>query len=85
MEVSIPALLGSLVGGTRDLLVGAAIKLGTLLEITGLSAAWSRLAETVPGPGVAGALALMTLISGLAIWMLYRVTAYQPSGIDAHV
>lgn len=85
LDVSLSTLLAGLLSGAGDLLVAAAIKAGALLQLSGLTAAWTRASEAVPGPSVAGALALMTLLSGLAIWLLYRVTVYQPPEMNAHV
>ncbi len=85
-RVDVPAsvLLAQALSDAQELLLAAVIEVGTFLHVSGLSELWNRLAETVPGPGVAGGAALMTAVSGLAIWALYRVTGYQPPRIGAH-
>jgi anti-sigma factor RsiW len=62
----------------RQLMLEAVIRIGAFLHLSGITDLWSRTSE-VSGLGIVGALALMTVVSGLAIWMLYRVTGYQPS------
>ena len=62
----------------RQLVLEAVIRIGAFLHLSGIADLWSKTSE-VSGLGVIGALALMTVVSGLAIWMLYRVTGYQPS------
>jgi hypothetical protein len=85
-RVDIPAgvVLARASAGARDVLLAAFIEVGTVLHVTGVVDVWNDLAATVPGPGIAAAAALMTALSGLAIWMLYRVTGYQPARIQAH-
>jgi predicted anti-sigma-YlaC factor YlaD len=85
-RLDIPAalLLTRLIDGTKELLLAVAIQVGAILQLSGLAELWADVTAKVPGLGVAGALALMTAMSGLAIWTLYRVTSYQPSKVDAH-
>jgi len=84
VDVSAGVLLTKLLSGARNLLLAALIEVGTLLHTSGAVDLWNRLAETVPGPAaVVAAAALMTALSGLAVWTLYRVTG-QTSRIGAH-
>lgn len=84
VDVSAGVLLARAAAGARDGLLAATIEVGAFLHMTGLIDSWKHLAAMVPGPGVAAAAALMTALSCLAIWMLYRVTGYQPVRIQAH-
>jgi hypothetical protein len=85
-RVDVPAgvLLARASTGARDALLAAFIEVATALHVTGLIDFWNNFAARVPGPGIAAAAALMTALSALAIWMLYRVTGYQPARIQAH-
>jgi hypothetical protein len=67
-----------------DGLVAVALKVGAFLQLSGLADLFARVTDTVPGIGVAGAIVLMTVLCGLAIWVLYRVIGYQPPRVDAH-
>jgi hypothetical protein len=66
-------------------LIAAAIEVVAYLHFSGLAEWWSGLGDSIPGVGLAGALALMTALSLFAIWVLYRVVGYQPPRVDAHV
>ncbi len=85
LDVGPGALLARLLASVQEVALAGAIKLGTVIELSGIPEAAAGLIETVPGPGLAGALAGMTALSGLAIWTLYRVTGYQPSRVNGHV
>jgi predicted anti-sigma-YlaC factor YlaD len=84
--VDVPAsmLLARLFSDARELLMTAVLKIGAALHLSGLADAWSGITERVPGYGFALAVILMTVLSGLAIWTLYRVTEYQPPEVNAH-
>lgn len=84
LDASLTALLARLFSGAKALLLAAAIDLDAMLRLSGLLERWVDLSAGVPGLGVAGALALMTALCGLAIWTLYRVASYEPSKVDAH-
>ncbi|MGD2217473.1 MAG: hypothetical protein PVJ64_11980 [Gemmatimonadales bacterium] len=77
-------LLAHFFSSVRELLLAAVLKLGAILQLSGLADAWTEFVETVPGPGVVIAGALITVLSGLAIWTLYRVTGYKPPEANAH-
>ncbi len=77
-------LLGRLISSARELLLAAVLKLGAILQLSGLADAWTELVETIPGSGVVIAGTLITVLSGLAIWTLYRVTGYKPPEAKAH-
>jgi len=80
-----PAMLAArFLDFARDWVVSAAIRVAAFLHLSGFVETWTRATETVPGLGIAGALVLMTLLCGLAIWTLHRVTGYQPPRVDAH-
>lgn len=85
-RVDLPAgvLLTRAISDARALLLDAVIDVGAFLHLNGVIDLWNRAAETVPGPGFASGAALMTALSGIAIWALYRVTAYEPPRIGAH-
>ncbi len=85
LDVAPGLLLARLLSAARDLLLAGVVKLGALLHVSGLSESVAGVIATVPGPGLAGALAAMTALSGLAIWTLHRVIEYEPSRVDAHV
>ncbi|MGD8699373.1 MAG: hypothetical protein PVJ43_08790 [Gemmatimonadales bacterium] len=84
VDVPLALLLARFVGQLKEYMVGAAINVVAYLHISGLAEWWSDFSNSIPGLGVAGALALMTALSGLAIWTLYRVVGYQPPRVDAH-
>jgi anti-sigma factor RsiW len=84
LDIPAGVLIAQLLAQAKQLALAAAIKIGAILHISGLADFWTQLTETVPGPGIAVAVALMTVLSGLAIWTLYRVAGYQPPRIDAH-
>ncbi len=77
-------LLARFFSNARELLLAAVLKLGAILHLSGLADAWTELVETVPGSGVVIAGGLITVLSGLAIWTLYRVTGYKPPEANAH-
>jgi hypothetical protein len=77
-------LLARLFSNARELLLTVVLKLGAILQLSGLADAWTELVETVPGSGVVIAGTLITVLSGLAIWTLYRVTGYEPPEANAH-
>ncbi len=85
LDVGPGALLARLLASVQELALAGAIELGTLIQLSGLPEAASGMMRTVPGPAVAAALAGMTGLSGLAIWLLYRVSGYQPSRVNGHV
>ncbi len=77
-------LLARLFTGARELLLAAVLKLGAILQLSGIADAWTGLVETVPGSGVVIAGFVITSLSGLAIWTLHRVTGYEPPEVNAH-
>ncbi len=80
-----PAMLANrLLSYVSDWLLAAAIKVAAFLHLSGLADLWTRVTDTVPGIGLAGAVVLTTVLCGLAIWTLYRVIGYQPPEVDAH-
>ncbi len=85
LDVTPGLLLARLLTGARDLAVAGVVKLAALLHLSGLSESVAGAIATVPAPGLAGALAAMTALSGLAIWTLHRVIEYEPSRVDTHV
>ncbi|UCC73278.1 MAG: hypothetical protein JSV86_01555 [Gemmatimonadota bacterium] len=84
VDVPGSVLLARLLSDARELLLAAALRLGAILQLSGLADAWAELVETVPGSGVVIAGTLITVLSGLAIWTLYRVTGYEPPEANAH-
>jgi predicted anti-sigma-YlaC factor YlaD len=84
VDVPLALLLARFVGQLQEYLIGVAINVVAYLHLSGLAEWWSEFSSSIPGLGVAGALALMTALSGLAIWTLYRVVGYQPPRVDAH-
>lgn len=82
-DVPAGVLLAGIASAARDLLLAAAIEVGTFLHLSGVTALWNQVADTVPGTGLAAAVATMTALSGLAVWTLYRVNG-QPPRIGAH-
>ena len=84
VDVPVGVLLTRAISDARQLLLAAVIEVGTFLHLNGMVDLWNRMAEAVPGPGFAGGAALMTALSALAIWALYRVTGYEPPRIGAH-
>jgi anti-sigma factor RsiW len=84
VDVPLAMLLGRFFGYAREQIVAVVIRAAAYLHLSGLADWWSEIGNTVPGLGVAGALALMTALSALAIWTLYRVVGYQPPRVDAH-
>ncbi len=85
LDVGAGELLARTLASVQELALAGAIKLGTLIQLSGLPDAASGMIQTVPGPVMVAALAGMTGLSGLAIWLLYRVTGYQPSRVNGHV
>lgn len=85
MDVSAAAVIARFFNYSTQLAWAGVVKIGAFLELSGLGAAWTTAAEAVPGPGVLSAVAFMTAVSAIAIWTLYRLTGYQPSGMNAHV
>ncbi len=84
IDMSVGALLARLASYASDLLLAAVIRIGALLHLSRLAETIVELQQSVPGLGLAAALALMTIMSGAAIWTLHRVTTYQPSRANAH-
>ena len=84
VDVPLALLLARFVGQMKEYFIGVAIDVVAYLHLSGLAEWWSQFSNSIPGLGVAGALALMTALSGLAIWTLYRVVGYQPPRVDAH-
>ena len=84
VDVPLALLLARFIEQMKGYLIGAAIDAVAYLHLSGLAEWWAEFSDSVPGLGVAGALALMTALSGLAIWTLYRVVGYQPPRVDAH-
>jgi hypothetical protein len=84
VDVPLALLLARFVGQLKEYLIGAAINVVAYFHLSGLAEWWSEFSNSIPGLGVAGALALMAALSGLAIWTLYRVVGYQPPRVDAH-
>jgi len=84
VDVPLALLLARFVGQMKEYFIGVAIDVVAYLHLSGLAEWWSEFSNSIPGLGVAGALALMTALSGLAIWTLYRVVGYQPPRVDAH-
>lgn len=78
------ALLAEFTSRAGEALLAAVINVAAFLHISGVTEVLSEWAETIPGQGLALALSMMTMLSGLAIWTLYRVTAYQPSRVRAN-
>ncbi len=85
VDIPATALVSRGVGFTTELVWAAVLKIGATLQVSGFFQLWARVVDLVPGPGVISAVAVMTAISGAAIWTLYRVVGYEPSRIDAHV
>lgn len=84
IDVSGSLLLARFLSNARELLIAAVLKLGAALELSGVAEAWTELVETIPGSGVVIAGTLITVLSGLAIWTLYRVTGNEPPEANAH-
>ncbi len=85
VDVSATVLIARFFDYSTELAWAGVVRIGAFLELSGLADAWTAAAGAVPGPGVLSAVALMTAVSGLAVWTLYRVTGHQPSGMNAHV
>ncbi len=85
VEVTPALLLAGLAAQLKSLLMAGVIKLATLLQVSGLVDLYEQAAAAVPGQQLALALAVMTLLSGIAIWTFYRAVVYQPSGVERHV
>ena len=84
VDLSAGMLLSTLASEARQLLLAGLIEVAGFLHTAGAVDLWNRLAESVPGPAaVMAAVALMTALSGLAGWILYRVTE-EPARIGAH-
>ena len=84
VDVPPAMLLARFLNDAKELLLAGAIKLGAILHLSGFLDVLAEVSDTVPGLGVAGAAALVTALSCLAIWTLYRVTKYEPPRVDAH-
>jgi hypothetical protein len=84
VEVPPAMLTNRLFNYLGDWLVAATLKAAAFLHLSGLADSWTRVTDAVPGIGIAGAIVLMTVLCGLAIWTLYRVIGYQPPRVDAH-
>ncbi len=85
VDVPATALFARFFDYSTKLAWAGVVKIAVFLELSGLADAWTAAAGAVPGPGVLSAVALMTAVSGLAVWTLYRITGHQPSGMNAHV
>lgn len=85
VDVSATMLFARLFDYSTQLAWAGVVKIAAFLELSGLADAWTAAAGAVPGPGVLSAVALLTAVSGLAVWTLYRITGHQPSGMNAHV
>lgn len=84
VDVPLALLLARFVAQLKEYMIGTAIDIVAYFHLSGLAEWWSQFGNSIPGLGVAGALALMAALSGLAIWTLYRVVGYQPPRVDAH-
>jgi anti-sigma factor RsiW len=84
VDVPPAALLAQFLNSAKELLLAGAIEVATFLQLSGFIDWLTEVTGTVPGLGVAGAAALMTALSSLAIWTLYRVTRDEPPRVDAH-
>ncbi len=85
-QLSAAALFARLAELGSELLWAAVIEVAALVQASGLDQLWQQTAGAVPGPTVLTAVALMTAVSGLAIWTLYRVAGYETSQkVSAHV
>jgi hypothetical protein len=85
IELPAAAFLARGLSLVKEMAWASVVKAGAFLHLSGLLETWTEVVEAVPGPGVLSAFALMTAVSGLAIWMLHKVVSYEPSTIDAHV
>lgn len=83
-DVSGSEALSSALAYAIGLLWAGVVKLGAVLHLSGLLDAWRQAEQTVPGPGILSAVALMTAISGLALWTLYKVVDQKPMRVKAH-
>ncbi|NIR45239.1 MAG: hypothetical protein GWN99_12715 [Gemmatimonadetes bacterium] len=72
LDVSLTALLTGFLAYVRQLTLEALIEVAALLQLSGLGEVFNQ-ASQLSGAGVLVAVALMTSISGLALWTLYRV------------
>ena len=84
VDVPPAVLLARFLGGVEELLVSAAIRVATFLHLSGFVGLWTSVTDTVPGVGLAVAVTLMAVMSGLAIWTLHRVIGSQTPRVDAH-
>lgn len=84
-EIPAAALVARGIGFVTNLAWAGVLEVGAAIHLSGVLDLWARAVQAVPGPGIVGAVAVMTAVSGLAIWTLHRVVGYQPSRIDAHV
>jgi anti-sigma factor RsiW len=77
LGLSAGELLSGFLAFVKQQVLEAVIRIGAFAELSGITDLWSR-TSGISGLGVVSGLAAMTAVSGLAIWMLYRVTGYQP-------
>lgn len=86
-NASVSELAAGIVNYGAGLLWAAVIRVGAVLELSGLTRLLGGLKDAIPGYGVLGGIALMTAVSGLALWMLYRLIEYKPVMVrtNAHV
>lgn len=84
LEVSPSEIASGFLGEAVRLLWAGIIKIGATVHLSGLVDAWTRAEQLVPGPGFLSAVAVMTALSGIALWLLYRVSASEPVRINAH-
>jgi anti-sigma factor RsiW len=84
VDVPFEILAARFLSDLKQMFVAAVLKVAAVLHLSGFADWWAGLSDKVPGLGVAGAVALMTVLCGLAIWTLRRVMGYQPPRVDAH-
>lgn len=78
LDLPLTTVLTGMLAYLRQLTLEALIRVAAFLHLSGLGELWSQ-ASQLSGPGVLAAVALMTSISGLAIWTLYRVAGTPTS------
>jgi hypothetical protein len=82
-DIPIGLLLSRLLGYGQELALAATIKLAAAIQLSGIVGWWTETTGTMPGVGLAAIAALVTALSSLALWTLYRV-GFQPSGMNQH-
>jgi hypothetical protein len=82
LDVPLTTVLTGLLAYVRQLTLEALIRVAAFLHLNGFGDVWNQ-ASQLSGPGVLVAVALMTSISGLAIWTLvwtlYRIAGTRTS------